>query len=209
MSAWLDDVASEVLRRKQSPGLNLLSEEGLSLRPVTVPAAAGDVASMVEWRNLHPRAFFTWFEAREEATQRWLEETYSQAPLDLMVMLINQHTGQAWGHLALSAFNDQDRSCELGRVLRGVSASSPGGMRRAINALLAWANREMGLERVHLEVFESNARAIACYRDCGFQLTERWPLTATQEGANTRWQRAESSAEAEYSAVTMSRTLSG
>jgi len=208
MNDWLGEVASTIERLKRPSSPPIVMRDGLGIRPVTWPPSPGDVGLLVVWRNEHPRAFFTWFEATEASTRRWIDEVHGPDPHDLMVMLTADGE-EPWGHLGLSVFDATDRSCELGRVMRGGSHGQPGGMRRAIDALLAWASLTLSLERAHLKVFEDNSRAIACYEGCGFEATDRWPIRSSTVGDVTRWIRDDDMANPETFALRMSRTLQG
>ena len=135
-----------------------------------------------------------------------LRELYGPESFDLMVTLEDTDC-VPFGHLALSAFMAEDRSCELGRVLRGAPGGPRGGIGRSISALVQWAGERLGVERVDLEVFADNHVAIACYERCGFQPSGRWPLTRVDTEARTSWSRADGLESPERFALKMSLEL--
>ena len=82
--------------------------------------------------------------------------------------LIETIEGQAIGDCGLRNFNWRNRYAELFITIGEKSCWGRGYGTDAILTLLRFAFDEMNLHRVALEVHEDNARAIACYRKCGF-----------------------------------------
>jgi RimJ/RimL family protein N-acetyltransferase len=101
--------------------------------------------------------------ADEEAWYANMREDPNQ-----MVFAIEIETGQLIGNLALMDLNWKDRRAELGIVIGDKSHWGKGYAQDAIQTLLAFAFRQMNLNRIYLRVFTDHAPAINAYRKCGF-----------------------------------------
>lgn len=173
--------------------------EVAALRPVPAELsgeAAGDAPLMAEWRNRHRESFFTWVTSTEASTRAWLASAYAPDDLNLIFMLETPDK-KPFGHLALSGFSGDGRECEFGRVLRGNGLGPKGGVMWAAKTLLAWAVSELGVERVFLEVFSDNGKAIDLYRRLGFREAGLRPVRQSVEGDVIRWVPAEATQPAE------------
>jgi RimJ/RimL family protein N-acetyltransferase len=77
--------------------------------------------------------------------------------------------GEMVGHVELNAIERTHRTATLSRVLVRPGLRDRGIGTAMIRAALAVAFSELGLHRVDLFVFDSNAGAIACYERLGFR----------------------------------------
>lgn len=77
--------------------------------------------------------------------------------------------GEVVGHVELNAVEPTHRSATLSRVLVRPGVRGRGVGTAMVRAVLAAAFDELGLHRVDLFVFDTNARAIACYERLGFR----------------------------------------
>jgi RimJ/RimL family protein N-acetyltransferase len=135
-----------------------------------------DLPLTLAWRNQdHVRRWFLHDEPlASHQHQAWYAE-YRRRDDDF-VFIIEQRGGAASpiGQVALYHIDRQRRSGEFGRLMIGAAEARGQGLaREAARALLAAARDRLGLEEVHLEVRAENARAIALYAACGFQVVGR------------------------------------
>jgi RimJ/RimL family protein N-acetyltransferase len=77
--------------------------------------------------------------------------------------------GEAVGHVELNAIERTHRTATLSRVLVRPGARGRGVGTAMVRAALAVGFGELGLHRVDLFVFDTNAGAIACYERLGFR----------------------------------------
>lgn len=73
------------------------------------------------------------------------------------------------GNISLMGVNPVNRGAELGVFIGEAAFRSKGFGAEAIKLLLNYGFQTLGLHSVLLHVYEENARAIACYRKCGFR----------------------------------------
>jgi RimJ/RimL family protein N-acetyltransferase len=100
--------------------------------------------------------------------QAWVEKVALQTPPPEMTLAIDTLEDRHIGIISLEGIENVNRLAELGIVIGDREYWSRGYGRDAILTLLRFAFNEMNLNRVWLDVHEDNARAIACYRKCGF-----------------------------------------
>jgi RimJ/RimL family protein N-acetyltransferase len=104
-----------------------------------------------------------------EAEEDWLRGATKRTGYDHMNLAIDTLAeGRHIGTLALSEVQPEARKACLGIMIGDKDFWSRGFGTDAIVTLLRFGFDEMNLNRVWLEVNEDNARAIACYRKCGF-----------------------------------------
>ncbi|WP_246249029.1 GNAT family N-acetyltransferase [Chelativorans alearense] len=92
--------------------------------------------------------------------------------------------GRFIGHVRLHGFSQQDKRAALAIGIDDPSRLGKGYGTEAIMLVLAYAF-DSGLHRISLRVLSSNARALACYRKCGFVEEGREREAAFVNGA---WQ---------------------
>lgn len=175
------------------PGLPVWQQEQIVayLRPVPSELqgmASNDARLMAEWRNIHKTAFFTWVTSTEESTGNWLTQKYFLDKQDI-IFIVETTDHVPFGHVALYNFQNDGAVCEFGRILRGPGLGPKGGMTFGSFALLFWAAVELQINKVFLEVFEDNKRAISLYQRLGFSGTDTVPLKRTDSDGITRWEK--------------------
>jgi len=92
------------------------------------------------------------------------------------------NTGAYLGQIDFSSIDWKNRKVMFGIVLGREENLSRGYGSEAIGVLLRFAFREMGLNRVALDVKAGNDRGIACYRKCGFREEGRMRDDYFQDG---------------------------
>lgn len=167
------------------------SGDRLWLRPVAASLPAlleADAERIAAWRNRNREAFFTWTSLTALEALHWLRESYAGNGADLLFM-VETSESHPFGHMALYNVDMAQAACEFGRVIRGEPTPFPGAMTIATQALLLWALGLLPLQKVFLEVFETNRRAVALYRRCGFGVTERFGLYRRQKDDTICWSK--------------------
>ena len=157
------------------------------LRPVATAGgrlAPGDVGRLTRWRNRHPRAFLTEFEATKERTARWLRDIVGPGEDRILFMIDDLH-GRAFGYMGLAFIDWVAGSAEVDAFVRG-EPDVPGGMTAGLRALRSWAATALGLPQLGVRVLSDN-RAVAFYRAFGFVEHRRVPLRRCQEAERVVW----------------------
>ncbi|MEX2247483.1 MAG: GNAT family protein [Dehalococcoidia bacterium] len=103
------------------------------------------------------------------AEEKWLSELVSQPmAYDRVAFSIDTKDGVHIGSLNYHIIVPEERKASLGIMIGEKEYWAKGYGTDAIVTLLRFGFDEMNLNRVELRVFADNARAIACYRKCGF-----------------------------------------
>lgn len=102
------------------------------------------------------------------AEEAWLRNLVS-SPMSFahVFFAIETKDGRHIGNCDLGAL-PEDRAATLGIMIGEPDCWSRGYGSDAVTTLLRFAFDEMNLNKVALTVFDGNARALACYRRCGF-----------------------------------------
>lgn len=159
-----------------------------SLVPVTSKIIAADkkiVSLAAKWRNQHRESFTTWISATSESTENWIRDQIINRE-DRILFLIHKD-GAYVGHIGLTNFDFEAKTCEIDNVLRGRSDLLRGGMTLALKALLGWCFDELKLSSVFLKVFADNHKAVALYHRCGFKLVQKVPLRRVENKDRVDW----------------------
>lgn len=77
--------------------------------------------------------------------------------------------GRYVGHIRLQGLDPHDRRASLAIGIEDPALLGRGYGTEAVRLALGWAFGEAGLHRLSARVLETNVRAIACYRKCGFR----------------------------------------
>ena len=102
------------------------------------------------------------------AEEEWLAAAVRRTGYDNLSLAIETLEGRHIGSIGLHEARPNSRKASLGIMIGDKEHWSRGYGTDAILTLLRFVFEEMNLNRVWLEVHEDNARAIACYRRCGF-----------------------------------------
>ena len=149
------------------PGMQAILGDGIALRLLT----EHDLSRTLGWRNRDAaRIQFKHAEKLMLADHKvWFERKKSLTDAYYFIVE-NKDDGQAVGQVAIYNINLTNQSAEVGTFIAAPEAEGRGFMKRAILALMAWAFKDLKLNRVYLEVFATNLRAIRIYESCGFSL---------------------------------------
>lgn len=101
-----------------------------------------------------------WFEAEAEKTSAQEGRTLAIADVD----------GDLLGTIWYGPFDAGDRQTLVGLYLGEPETRGQGYGSEALEILLSYLFDDLGLHKVRLLVLAGNARAIACYERCGFQV---------------------------------------
>lgn len=177
------------LKAPQSRGrIIAIGASGAGLRPVDASVLDPNdprLPLIMTWRRENRESFFTWVTVTEEGTRRWLATQVLERPDRILFMA--EFDGTSFGHLGLTNFDFEKRTCEIDNVLRGNKNVFPGGMRASLQALLQWTFATLECAGITLRVFADNARAIRLYESSGFRTTQIVPVNAVTAGDETRW----------------------
>jgi RimJ/RimL family protein N-acetyltransferase len=135
------------------------------------PSERSDIPLFVRWfadaevtRFLQLRAPFS--EASEE---KWFDEmTAAQGTKGWHFVICRLDTDEPIGTAGLFDLNGNDGNAEFGISLGEKSAWNQGFGTDALRAICDFGFGELRLERIHLQVYAPNARAIRSYEKAGF-----------------------------------------
>lgn len=167
------------------------------LRPIHGNFTSEEIRLLVEWRNQNREAFFSWFTATEEGTEKWLREQIL-AREDRILFFIETLDRVPFGHIGLTNFDYSIKACEIDNVLRGKPGFVKKGMSIALQALINWVFAVLGANSVYLRVFSDNQRALEFYTRSGFEIVKRVPFRRVENGNVIRWVEAEEDAGAVF-----------
>lgn len=131
----------------------------------------GDLERAWRWVNdreatRHLNVRYPWPLAAEEA---WMRERTALPPsFGIAAFAIETKDGTHIGHVTLRGAQPEDRCADLGISIGEKEHWGRGYGTDAMLTVLRFGFQEMNLRRIELTVDEDNARAIACYRTCGF-----------------------------------------
>jgi len=136
------------------------------------PLEPGDLERAYAWMN-DPEVTYSLgrrYPIPRAEEERWLREAASANSFtNGLHLAIETKEGMLIGSIDLRNTNPEDRRAALGIVIGEPEYWSKGYGADAIMTVLRFAFHQMNLNRVSLEAFESNERALACYRKCGFR----------------------------------------
>jgi RimJ/RimL family protein N-acetyltransferase len=127
-----------------------------------------DLEMTLAWRNRDDVR--RWFKQSDiismESHRAWF--TQHQLVDDSIMFVVEDINGDAVGQVSIYSIDREAGEAEVGRFIAAPGASGKGFIREAINALVEFAFTELALQRVYLEVYADNLRAIRLYDSLGF-----------------------------------------
>lgn len=92
----------------------------------------------------------------------------SSSKTDIVLMVVERSSGRPIGVTGLHAIDTIDRRATFGIMIASPEHRGRGMGTEVLRALARHAFRWLNLHKLELEVYASNARAIACYAKVGF-----------------------------------------
>lgn len=145
-------------------------------------------------REINKEMYFSRFPGSIESLTRYLVGGPIENPNQILFLIVDE-AKNLYGHIGLKM--DDKGDIHVDNVLR-VASDSPGIIRVALQGILSWGNKNLGISEYGLQVISTNRRAIALYEDLGFFIQtrknlkiERLPnnrvnlVPSTKENSNT------------------------
>lgn len=131
----------------------------------------GDLERAYAWINDHEvtRHLTIRYPLSRVDEERWLRGIPTNSFANGVALAVETKEGAYIGNIDLREMRHEDRKAELAIMIGDKGYWSKGYGTDAILVLLRFAFHEMNLNRVWLTVHDSNERAVACYRKCGFR----------------------------------------
>lgn len=139
-----------------------------------------------EWRKENPIGFASIFKIDDKKTKKWIDSLVLNRE-DRILFMIETFDEKKIGHLGLSSFNFEQKSCEIDNVVRGVKAPYPGIMKYAMNSILYWGINKLKLEDIFLRVLSDNKHAVDFYKNCSFIEIKKIPLFKVETIDEIKW----------------------
>jgi RimJ/RimL family protein N-acetyltransferase len=131
-----------------------------------------DLGSITAWVNdmettKYLSDLFTWPQTVKNS-EDFLEMRLSGGRREAGFVIADRETQDYIGQADLMDINWIDRCATVGIVIANSSNRGCGKGQEALSLLLEYAFTLLGLQRVQLDVYGGNSRAIACYERAGF-----------------------------------------
>jgi hypothetical protein len=127
---------------------------------------------MMDMRELNREMYFSRFPPSINSLTRYLVKGPIENPNQILFLIFDQ-LGILHGHAGLKL--DLAGNFNIDNVLR-IDRNSPGVIRMALQAILTWGNKILGISEYSLQVISTNKRAIAIYNELGFSIQKRMNL---------------------------------
>jgi RimJ/RimL family protein N-acetyltransferase len=186
---------SELLRAIKSSanknGTNLVIPVGRPpeyfIRPIPTSIEElidGDISALTDWRNRFVNSFLTEFVATKQQTTRWLVD-YVRNNNSKIIFMVEYPNGEAFGYMGLDFIKWEEAYGEADSIVKG-GHSPHGAMKLALQALLSWAQGQLGLDTICVRVRSDNS-ALEFYKKVGFHEFKRTGLRRTEEKNMIKW----------------------
>jgi RimJ/RimL family protein N-acetyltransferase len=114
-----------------------------------------------------------------EGTRAWLAKHILEAP-DRLLFWVKSVDGTPLGTIGLAHLQCEQEQVEMEHLFRGAPGVLPGVMYAAVQTLVGWAFQSLPVQRITLETFADNVRAIRLCERCGFGGATRKPSEIKQ-----------------------------
>lgn len=159
------------------------------LHPITVDfklTIKNCVELLSRWRAENPTLSPTQFQVTNAGTERWIQDLVVQNDQRILFMVQDIENNYI-GHMGFANFCYERQSAEVDLVVRGERDIARGLMKHALEALVRWGKKELGLKHISLDVLWDNEHAISFYEQCGFHRSQLIPLTKRETDREIQW----------------------
>lgn len=163
--------------------------ERAQLRAITIHDLYDDqmITLLAQWRDRAQEFFPSQFKVTFEGTKLWLENQVIKSFDRILFLVFSLDNNIPVGHLGLSRFNWDEKSCEIDNVIRGRNDLLSGIMTPATEQVGQWAINKFGVKILYLRVLADNQRAISLYERCGYHGIKKIPLKKEVKEGVVQW----------------------
>ena len=149
------------------------------LKPVTIfykEVYPEYIPLVFRWRAENQEGFYDEFENTLGKTENWFDNILLPRK-DRLLFFIHTPGGEPLGHLGVSTFDFENKSCEIDNVVRGVKDGYRGIMTHSTKTIINWSKDVLKVKNIYLRVFSDNNHAIQFYKKNNFIELYDIPLT--------------------------------
>ena len=139
-----------------------------------------------KWRTENPIGFTNVFENNHNKTENWFDNVLLPRE-DRILFVIHSLKDEPLGHIGLSTFNFDDKSCEIDNVVRGIKDGHQGIMSCATSSLITWSKECLKINDVYLRVLSDNIHAVQFYEKNNFVKQHDIPLYKQESEDIIEW----------------------
>ena len=140
------------------------------LKPVTIfykEVYPEYIPLVFRWRAENQEGFHDEFENTLKKTENWFDNILLPRK-DRILFFIHSLEGMPIGHLGVSTFDFENKSCEIDNVVRGVKEGYRGIMTYSTKTIINWSKDILKVKNIYLRVFSDNDHAIEFYKKNNF-----------------------------------------
>ncbi len=127
------------------------------------------ISLLYKWRVENQEGFHDEFEHDLEKTENWFDNILLPREDRLLFFI---HSADSFdiiiGHIGVSSFDFEKRSCEIDNVVRGFKKGSPGIMSYSTRTIITWIKNILDTQDIFIRVFSDNHHAIKFYEKNNF-----------------------------------------
>jgi RimJ/RimL family protein N-acetyltransferase len=180
--------------------ISIEHNELINLRPLPnklFKESKNDADLMTKWRKKHVNSFVTIFKPTVIGTKKWLQDCYFNNSEDI-IFFVETVEKVPFGHLSLYNFDFSKNECEYGRVIKGANLGPKDSMKFASLELINWGFNILKLNKIYLEVFEDNFRAVKLYKKIGFSIVQKIPCILIKTGNLKMWKNTDTNLDMSF-----------
>lgn len=162
-------------------------DDGVYITPITIDMVDDDLVELLKkWREENQSGFLKIFNVTFDSTKKWIKKNVQNRGDRLMFLIVDSNN-EVIGHLGVSTFDYDKRTCEIDNVVRGKVSHQLGIMLSASNTLISWIKAHIEPEEIRLRVLSDNISAIYLYHKLGFVPDKLEPLEKFHVQDNVEW----------------------
>jgi len=152
---------------------------------IPIDGSEESIKLMTKWRNDNMDFFYSEFKSTNIKTKKWFSEIYLPDPNRILFFII--YKNEKIGHVGIFDFNEEKKSITLDNFVREADKGERGLMILVELAILKLCFYELKLEKVFVDLFESNSQANLLHKRCGFKIIKKIPLKKIKTNEGWNW----------------------
>lgn len=140
------------------------------LKPVTIfykQVHPEYIPLLFKWRAENQEGFNDEFRNDLHKTENWFNNILLPRK-DRILYFIHAPSGEPLGHIGVSTFDFENKSCEIDNVVRGIKDGHKGIMTHSTKTIIRWSREVLKVKDIYLRVFSDNHHAIRFYESNKF-----------------------------------------
>lgn len=146
------------------------------------------IKNLVGWRNKNRRFFKDTSTTNIKRTKKWITSVLEDDLKIIFILKSQKYSKEAFGMFGISHFCSKSASCYLENVNKFNKNDYSNFMYLSIKNICCWLSENIQIEKIKINCFSDEFKALTLYNRLGFEPKELIPLKKKKKNSFTCWE---------------------